>query len=149
MKALIQTLFLGTVAATSLSSNFMIGKNILGANDRIYCAIAGIRSRGKALATAIQLQKNAKILYSCDVDNKIIEEHNKWSKENLDYVPKVEKDFRKLVENKNVDTVFIATPEHWHTPMSIMAMQAGKHVYVEKSSAAAAIINNTFLLECF
>ena len=110
----------------------MIGKNILGANDRIYCAIAGIRSRGKALATAIQLQKNAKILYSCDVDNKIIEEHNTWSKENLGYVPKVEKDFRKLVENKNVDTVFIATPEHWHTPMSIMAMQAGKHVYVEK-----------------
>lgn len=128
----IKTSSLGTVAATSLSSNFMIGKNILGANDRIYCAIAGIRSRGKALATAIQLQKNAKILYSCDVDNKIIEEHNTWSKENLGYVPKVEKDFRKLVENKNVDTVFIATPEHWHTPMSIMAMQAGKHVYVEK-----------------
>ena len=128
----IKTSSLGTVAATSLSSNFMIGKNILGANDRIYCAIAGIRSRGKALATAIQLQKNAKILYSCDVDNKIIEEHNTWSKENLGYVPKVEKDFRKLVENKNVDTVFIATPEHWHTPMSIMAIQAGKHVYVEK-----------------
>ncbi len=128
----IKTSSLGTVAATSLSSNFMIGKNILGANDRIHCAIAGIRSRGKAHATAIQLQKNAKILYSCDVDNKIIEEHNTWSKENLGYVPKVEKDFRKLVENKNVDAIFIATPEHWHTPMSIMAMQAGKHVYVEK-----------------
>lgn len=123
---------LGIVATASLNSNFMIGKNILGANDRIHCAIAGVRSRGKAHAAAIHLQKNAKILYSCDVDDTILDEHNQWSKENIGYVPKVEKDFRKLVENKEIDAIFIASPEHWHAPMSIMAMQAGKHVYVEK-----------------
>jgi len=123
---------LGIVATASLNSNFMIGKNILGANDRIHCAIAGVRSRGKAHAAAIHLQKNAKILYSCDVDDTILDEHNQWSKENISYVPKVEKDFRKLVENKEIDAIFIASPEHWHAPMSIMAMQAGKHVYVEK-----------------
>jgi predicted dehydrogenase len=123
---------LGIVATASLNSNFMIGKNILGANDRIHCAIAGVRSRGKAHAAAIHLQKNAKILYSCDVDDTILDEHNQWSKENIGYVPKVEKDFRKLVENKEIDAVFIASPEHWHASMSIMAMQAGKHVYVEK-----------------
>ena len=122
---------LGIVATASLNSNFMIGKNILGANDRIHCAIAGVRSRGKAHAAAIHLQKNAKILYSCDVDDTILDEHNQWSKENIGYVPKVEKDFRKLVENKEIDAIFIASPEHWHAPMSIMAMQAGKHVYVE------------------
>ena len=123
---------LGIVATASLNSNFMIGKNILGANDRIHCAIAGVRSRGKAHAAAIHLQKKAKILYSCDVDDTILDEHNQWSKENIGYVPKVEKDFRKLVENKEIDAIFIASPEHWHAPMSIMAMQAGKHVYVEK-----------------
>ena len=123
---------LGIVATASLNSNFMIGKNILGANDRIHCAIAGVRSRGKAHAAAIHLQKNAKILYSCDVDDTILDEHNQWSKENIGYVPKVEKDFRKLVENKEIDAIFIASPEHWHAPMSIVAMQAGKHVYVEK-----------------
>ena len=123
---------LGIVATASLNSNFIIGKNILGANDRIHCAIAGVRSRGKAHAAAIHLQKNAKILYSCDVDDTILDEHNQWSKENIGYVPKVEKDFRKLVENKEIDAIFIASPEHWHAPMSIMAMQAGKHVYVEK-----------------
>lgn len=123
---------LGIVATASLNSNLMIGKNILGANDRIHCAIAGVRSRGKAHAAAIHLQKNAKILYSCDIDDTILDEHNQWSKENIGYVPKVEKDFRKLVENKEIDAIFIASPEHWHAPMSIMAMQAGKHVYVEK-----------------
>ena len=78
------------------------------------------------------LQKNANVIFSCDVDDKIIEEHNIWSKKNIGYVPKVEKDFRKLVENKDIDAVFIASPEHWHAPMAIMAMQAGKHVYLEK-----------------
>ena len=88
----------------------MVGKNILGANDRIICAIAGIRSRGKAHAIAINQQKNSKILYSCDVDDNILNDHNKWSEKNIGYVPKVEKDYRKLIEDKNIDAVFIATP---------------------------------------
>lgn len=106
--------------------------NILGANDHINCAVIGIRSRGKAHVKAIHSDTNAKILYSCDVDDVILEEHNAWCQENIGYVPKVEKDFRKILEDKNVHAVFIATPEHWHAPMAIMAMQAGKHVYLEK-----------------
>ncbi|PHQ59433.1 MAG: oxidoreductase [Maribacter sp.] len=106
--------------------------NILGANDRINCAVIGVRSRAKAHVKAINADANAKILYSCDVDDVILEEHNKWCQENIGYIPKVEKDFRKILEDKNVDAVFIATPEHWHAPMAIMALQAGKHVYVEK-----------------
>ncbi|MGA1776662.1 MAG: twin-arginine translocation signal domain-containing protein, partial [Flavobacteriaceae bacterium] len=50
---------LGTIATATLGSNVLIGKNILGANDRIHCAIAGVRSRGKAHAAAIKLQENA------------------------------------------------------------------------------------------
>jgi len=106
--------------------------NILGANDHINCAIIGVRSRAKAHVKAIQQDKNAKIIYSCDVDDVILEEHNKWCQENIGYIPKIEKDFRKVLEDKDVDAVFIATPEHWHAPMAILALQAGKHVYVEK-----------------
>lgn len=126
------TLGTASLATATLSSNFVLGRDILGANERINCAVVGVRSRGKAHAAAINLQENAKILYSCDVDDVILEEHNKWCQKNLGYVPKVEKDFRKLLEIKELDAIFIATPEHWHAPMTIMALQAGKHVYIEK-----------------
>ena len=126
------TLGTASLATATLSSNFVLGREILGANERINCAVVGVRSRGKAHAAAINLQENAKILYSCDVDDVILEEHNKWCQKNLGYVPKVEKDFRKLLEIKELDAIFIATPEHWHAPMTIMALQAGKHVYIEK-----------------
>jgi len=106
--------------------------NVLGANDHINCAVIGVRSRAKAHVKAIHADPNAKVLYNCDVDDVIIEEHNAWCQENIGYVPKVMKDFRKILEDKDVDAVFIATPEHWHAPMAIMALQAGKHVYVEK-----------------
>ena len=69
---------------------------ILGANDAINCAVIGVRSRAKAHVVAIHQDPNAKILYNCDVDDSIIEAHNTWCQENIGYVPKVEKDFRKI-----------------------------------------------------
>ena len=105
---------------------------ILGANERINTAVIGVRSRGKAHVKAIHADPLARILYTCDVDDLILDEHNTWCKENIGYIPKVEKDFRKVLDDKDVHAVFIATPEHWHAPMAIMALQAGKHVYVEK-----------------
>jgi predicted dehydrogenase len=124
----------GTAAVTlgGLAFPSWANARILGANDHINCAVIGVRSRAKAHVLAIHQDPNAKILYNCDVDDKIIEEHNAWCQEHIGYVPKVEKDFRKILEDKDVDAVFIATPEHWHAPMAIMALQAGKHVYVEK-----------------
>ncbi len=124
----------GTAAVTlgSLAFPYSSYAHILGANDHINCAIIGVRSRAKAHVKAIHQDKNVKIIYSCDVDDVILKEHNEWCQENIGYIPKVEKDFRKVLEDKDVDAVFIATPEHWHAPMAILALQAGKHVYVEK-----------------
>ncbi|MDD7887578.1 Gfo/Idh/MocA family protein [Flavivirga sp. 57AJ16] len=119
-----------TSGLTSLSAQSY--SRILGANENIGCAVIGVRSRAKAHIMAIHQDLNAKILYNCDVDDTILEEHNVWCKKNIGYIPKVEKDFRKILEDKDVDAVFIATPEHWHAPMAILALQAGKHVYVEK-----------------
>ena len=105
---------------------------IIGAGERINCAVIGVRSRGKAHAAAIHNDPNARVLYSCDVDDVILEQHSDWCQKTIGYVPKIEKDFRKILEDQEVDAIFIATPEHWHTPMAVMAMKAGKHVYVEK-----------------
>jgi predicted dehydrogenase len=124
----------GTAALTlgGLIKTHAAYNTIIGANDQINCAVIGIRSRGKAHVLAIHSDANAKILYNCDVDDAILKRHSTWCQKNIGYVPAVEKDFRKILEDKNVDAVFIATPEHWHAPMTIMAMQAGKHVFVEK-----------------
>ena len=105
---------------------------ILGANEKVVCACIGIRSRGKAHVLAINAYPNAFLKYNCDVDDAILEEHNAWCEEHIGRVPQVEKDFRRILDDPEVDAVFIATPEHWHAPMTIMALQAGKHVYIEK-----------------
>ncbi|MDG1571082.1 Gfo/Idh/MocA family oxidoreductase [Robiginitalea sp. M366] len=105
---------------------------ILGANRRIACAVIGIRSRGKAHVMAIHACPDAYVKYNCDVDEAILEAHNAWCQEHLGQVPASVRDFRKALEDPEVEAVFIATPEHWHAPMAILALQAGKHVYVEK-----------------
>lgn len=106
--------------------------SILGSNERVNVAIIGVKSRAMSLTKAIHKYADAKIIYTCDVDDVIIGNNNIFLQETIGYVPKVSKDFRKVLEDKNVDAVFIATPEHWHAPMAIAALQAGKHVYVEK-----------------
>ena len=110
----------------------MVYSNIMGSNERINVMVVGVRSRAKALTKGIHRYANAKIIYNCDVDERILADHSKWCQENIGYVPKPEKDFRKALEDKDIDAVFIATPDHWHAPMTILALQAGKNVYVEK-----------------
>ena len=109
-----------------------ISPSVLGANDRVTCAVIGIRSRGKAHVMAIHNVPNAVLKYNCDVDDTIMEEHNAWCQKHTGDVPQAVRDFRRILDDPEVDAVFIATPEHWHAPMAIMALQAGKHVYVEK-----------------
>ncbi|RMG71606.1 MAG: gfo/Idh/MocA family oxidoreductase [Bacteroidetes bacterium] len=108
---------------------------ILGANERLRFAVAGVNNRGRALYGAISVVPNAEVTYVCDVDSRAIEKAIAEVKEATGKKPKAEKDFRKLLEYKDVDVIAIATPEHWHAPMAIMALQAGKHVYVEKPCA--------------
>ena len=133
----IQKAVLGGAAVTFSGLVFpqMGYANIFGANERMNVALFGVHSRGKALAMGIHGSPNAKLIYNCDVDGRILEEHSEWCLKNIGYVPKAEKDFRKVLEDKDIDAVFIATPDHWHAPMAIMALKAGKHVYVEKPAS--------------
>ncbi|WP_319589333.1 Gfo/Idh/MocA family oxidoreductase [uncultured Draconibacterium sp.] len=106
---------------------------IIGANERLNIAIAGLGRRLNGYYDPIKLKdSNVNLLYLCDVmDHQLVKADKKFQ-ETLGYKSKQEKDVRKVLEDKELDAIFIATPDHWHTPGAILAMQAGKHVYLEK-----------------
>lgn len=106
--------------------------NIVGANDKVRMAAIGVNSRGNALAGGFAKEKNCEISYVCDVDKRAMDKCAENVKKVGGNTPKQEKDIRILLENKDFDSVIIATPEHWHAPAALMAMKAGKHVYLEK-----------------
>ncbi len=133
----IKNSILGT-AGLSLAATGMDAKsyaNILGANDRMNFALAGLNSRGNALANSIlklRKGKNTRITHICDVDSRVLEKRALEYKQESGFKPKSVKDVRKMLENKKIDVFVIASPDHWHAPMAMMGLQAGKHVYVEK-----------------
>ncbi|WP_430934639.1 Gfo/Idh/MocA family protein [Saccharicrinis sp. 156] len=108
-------------------------KRIIGANDRINVAVIGLGRRLEAFVDPISNQSNnIRLRYLCDVMPSQLKNAGEVFAQKIDHKPEFEKDIRKVLEDKNVDAVFNLTPDHWHAPGSIMAMQAGKHVYVEK-----------------
>ena len=107
-------------------------RNIPGANERIRVAVIGANSRGSSLARSIARSKLGEVAYICDVDRRVIEDRVPMIEDLQGRKPKGAVDFRKALDDESVDAVAIATPDHWHTPAGIMALKAGKHVYVEK-----------------
>ncbi len=108
---------------------------IVGANERMNFAVAGVNSRGGAHLAAIAKDPRAIVSHICDVDSIVLEKAIAGVKKSGNGDPKAVKDFRKLVEMKDIDVITIATPEHWHAPMALLAIQNGKHVYLEKPSS--------------
>jgi len=106
--------------------------SILGANERIRVGVMGVHARGLALSKNFAQQKNCEIIYISDVDsqsmNICIDTVDKIQNKR----PKAAPDFRKALEDKSLEAMVIATPDHWHAPAAILACKAGKHVYVEK-----------------
>jgi predicted dehydrogenase len=106
---------------------------IVGANDRLNVAIIGLGRRLEAYFEPVGMDKsNVRLLYLCDVMKKQRDKAAIAFKKHIDYNPALENDLRKVLDDQSVDALIIATPDHWHTPGAIMAMAAGKHVYVEK-----------------
>ena len=120
-------------ATTAFATTARSYAQILGANDRLNIAINGLNGRGHAhLAAMAANSKTARVAYICDVDSVTLGKFAAEAAQTLGYAPKAETDFRHALEAKEVDAITIATPDHWHTPMAIAGLQAGKHVYVEK-----------------
>jgi len=108
---------------------------IAGANERINIAVIGLHGRALGHLESIKNCGNAYVTHICDVDRRELDKFAVEVNKRYGYDPVKEKDFRKLLELKDIDVITIATPEHWHTHMAVMGLQAGKHVYVEKPSS--------------
>ena len=125
---------LGATGAT-LGMHAKSYARIVGANERIHFAIIGLHGRGYAHMDGIRFADNANISSVCDVDRHELEKFT-WAVEKAaGYIPNAVGDFRLILDRKDIDAVTIATPEHWQAPMAILALKAGKHVYVEKPSS--------------
>lgn len=112
--------------------------SIIGANDRVNVAIIGIRGRGVSHINAwseMKTSHNVSIKTLCDTDEQFFEPRSKTVFDKTGIKPLTEWDMRKVLDDKEIDAVSFATPNHWHALGTIWACQAGKHVYVEKPAS--------------
>jgi predicted dehydrogenase len=120
-------------AGMAISATAKSYSQILGSNDRLNFAVIGLNGRGYAHLDSLKANKSAaRISYVCDVDKNILSKFADATKKAMGEDAVAEQDFRRILQQKDVDAITIATPDHWHTPMAIAGLQAGKHVYVEK-----------------
>jgi predicted dehydrogenase len=110
---------------------------VQGANDRIVTASIGIRGQGNSLKRGFARLANVEIKTLCDIDANL--SASRVNDPQLSGIPRFKpgfvQDLRRVLDDKDVDAVVIATPNHWHALATIWALQAGKHVYVEKPSS--------------
>ncbi|CAM4370642.1 Gfo/Idh/MocA family protein [Zobellia nedashkovskayae] len=109
--------------------------NIIGSNERLKAACMGVNSRGLAVGTNFAVQSNCDVIYSCDVDQRASAKFIGAIDKIQNKKPKHVTDFRKALDDKDVDILVVTAPDHWHAPAAIMACKAGKHVYLEKPAS--------------
>lgn len=121
----------GAAAATGLMTAAS-AKRVLGANDRVRIAVIGVRGRGWDHVKGYRTIPGVEIAYFCDVDENVLRKRLADAEQMGIPKPQTYWDVRKLLADKNVDAVSIATPNHWHSLIGIWAAQAGKDIYIEK-----------------
>ncbi len=102
-----------------------------GANERVVLALIGGRNQGKGVARRA-IRAGARLKTFCDIDEAILHKVAPELHQAQSQAPTLVKDFRRVLDDKDIDAVIIATPDHWHTHQTLLACQAGKDVYVEK-----------------
>src|SRR5438874_692071 len=117
---------LGLVAPRGLSS--LVSRP----SEQVVVAVMGLNGRGAVLGRTFARTPNALVAYVCDVDAQVLAKAGTDVAGAQSKAPKGLGDFRRALEDKSVDALVIAAPDHWHTPAALLALQAGKHVYVEK-----------------
>ncbi len=110
---------------------------VLGANDRVVLASIGVRGQGNALKRGFARLANVEIKTLCDIDANLSASrvNDPQLKNVATFKPGFVQDLRRVLDDRDIDAVVIATPNHWHALATIWALQAGKHVYVEKPSS--------------
>ena len=107
--------------------------------NKVVLAVAGVRTgapgssgRGIELINKFSALPGVEFKYVIDVDCRYLSPAADITEKKQGKAPQQETDFRRVLEDKDVDGLLITTPDHWHAPMAILAAKAGKHVYVEK-----------------
>ncbi|MEO9892142.1 Gfo/Idh/MocA family oxidoreductase [Aurantibacter sp.] len=134
MKSTRRSFIKKTAVASSavITAPTIISASVFGANDRINAAVLGVNGRGKSHIKSFMAQDNVRITHLCDPDMNLLRERQKSFKETYNKDVSLEQDLRKIMDNKDIDVISVATPNHWHALSVIWACQAGKDVYVEK-----------------
>ena len=122
------------LGASLLLTGTRASGNIKGANDRVRIAVAGVNGRGRAHIDGWRSQKNVEIAYLVDPDKNVLANRMRELQEKTEGPLKCKAiaDIREAIDDPSIDAISIATPNHWHSLMTIWGAQAGKHVYVEK-----------------
>lgn len=124
-----------TTLSAQVTKPVIIPASAKGANDRIRVAVAGINGRGKShIETIMELagNGNVEVVTLCDPDMNLLRDRAKSFEDKYGRKVAIEQDFRKVLDDRNIDAVTLATPNHWHALQTVWACQAGKDVYVEK-----------------
>jgi predicted dehydrogenase len=107
----------------------------VSANDKINFAIIGAKGMGWSNMRSHFNMPEVECIALCDIDQSVLEQRSSDVETARGKKPKLYGDYRTMLENKDIDVVIIATPDHWHCLNTIDALDAGKHVYVEKPLA--------------
>jgi predicted dehydrogenase len=104
-------------------------------NDTIQAAIIGVRGRGRTFLQDVAGRREARIAAVCDVDEAALGQAADSVEKDVGKRPRMCADFRRILDDKSIDAVFICTPHHWHCPIALRALLAEKDVYVEKPAS--------------
>ncbi|MGQ0712864.1 MAG: Gfo/Idh/MocA family protein [Gemmatimonadaceae bacterium] len=104
-------------------------------NAKVIVAVMGLNGRGMVLARNFMRSANTEVAYLCDVDADVLAKARDSLRQDAPRSPKGIGDFRRALDDRDVDAIVIAAPDHWHTPAAVLALSAGKHVYVEKPAS--------------
>jgi predicted dehydrogenase len=104
-------------------------------NDRINCAVIGVRGRGQSFWGPLAARQDATVAALCDIDANALNGAAAAVMRSQNRAPRTVEDFRRVLDDRDIDAVFICTPHHWHCPIALRALAAGKHVYVEKPAS--------------
>jgi predicted dehydrogenase len=124
--------FLGAAGAAALASNFA---RSAPASERLRLGVVGVRGRGADLAREFAKRADTEVVALCDIDDASFTKIGPEVERIAGKAARTEKDFRKLLDDKNIDVIVNATPDHWHALVAVMACQAGKDVYTEKPAS--------------
>ena len=124
--------FLKSVGAGAVGLTMTHETARAAANDELTVAVIGPGGMGTSHTNLLAARKDVRVKYVCDVDQQRLAKAAEAVRSTSGKAPQAVNDMRVVFDDEQVDAVFIATPDHWHAPASILALDAGKHVYVEK-----------------